>query len=148
MAFRFALEPLYRLRQSVEHQQELRLRAANQQLAKAVHVLDLLSHQKQQLRMEASDRLVTGLAASEVHFSLTTLDSLSRRAHELHQAISRLKHLRDQQEALFREARRQRETLEILKDEQLRLYHREELRREQRTLDDLFLLRRSYAKRG
>ena len=56
--------------------------------------------------------------------------------------------LRDQQQKIFQLARRERETFESLRDHQLHEYERDARRREQRQLDDLFLLRQSYLKRG
>ena len=40
MAFHFPLQAVYQFRKSLEHQQELRLRAANQQVAKVHHLLE------------------------------------------------------------------------------------------------------------
>jgi flagellar biosynthesis chaperone FliJ len=41
-----------------------------------------------------------------------------------------------------------RETLESVRDRKLRNYKQEALRREQRELDDLFLLRREFSRPG
>jgi flagellar biosynthesis chaperone FliJ len=55
---------------------------------------------------------------------------------------------REQQWELLQQARRARETLESVRDQQLRVYQKEALRREQRSQDDLFLMRREYLRRG
>ena len=62
--------------------------------------------------------------------------------------LARWQNLRDQQQKIFQQARRERETFESLRDHQLHEYERDARRREQRQLDDLFLLRQSYLKRG
>jgi flagellar biosynthesis chaperone FliJ len=62
--------------------------------------------------------------------------------------LARLEHLRREQREIFQEARRAREMLERVRDRQLRVYQKEVARREQRGLDDLFLLQREYLRRG
>jgi flagellar biosynthesis chaperone FliJ len=73
---------------------------------------------------------------------------LLRRRRELEQQLVRMQQLRDQQREVFHQARRAREMLESVRDRQLRGYDRDALRREQRSLDDQFLLRREYLRRG
>jgi flagellar export protein FliJ len=147
MGFHFAFEALYRLRQSVEHQYELRLRAANQQVAKVRHSLDQLKEQAQRLRTESSQDLRSGTTAAEIRFTLHNIDLVAAHHRELEQLLQRVSTMRDQQETLFRQAHRERETLEILREQQLQRYERTQLRRQQQRLDELFLLRRSYLSR-
>jgi len=147
MGFHFPFEALYRLRQSVEHQQELRLRAANQQVAKVRHAIEQLTEQSHRLQMESSEYLASGTTAAEIRFALHSINVLALRHHELEQLLARASSMRDQQKNLFRQARLERETLEILREQQLQQYRRTQLRRQQQRLDDLFLLRRSYLKR-
>jgi len=148
MAFHFGFEALYRLRQSLEHQQELRLRTANQQVAKVRRAVEQLNEQLDQLRRCSSQNLASGMTAAEMHFILNGASCLVTRRQELEQLLARVCTLRDKQEKLFREARRERETLESLRDQQLRAYQQDQARRQQRSLDDLFLLRRSHLLRG
>ncbi|HTS10137.1 MAG TPA: flagellar FliJ family protein [Candidatus Eisenbacteria bacterium] len=147
MGFHFAFEALYRLRQSVEHQQELRLRAANQQVAKVRHAIEQLTEQAAQLQVESSEHLASGTIAAEIRFMLHSINMLVLHQREAEQMLARASSMRDQQENVFRQARRERETLEILREQQLQRYQRTQLRRQQQRLDDLFLLRRSYWKR-
>ncbi|HUI85512.1 MAG TPA: hypothetical protein VL240_14910, partial [Candidatus Binatia bacterium] len=70
MAFRFSLETVLHFRRSVEHQQELRLRAANQQVTRARH---LVGHIDQQIAAERSGQaqhLAAGTTSAELRFSL------------------------------------------------------------------------------
>lgn len=148
MGFDFAFQTLYRLRQSVEHQQELRLRAANHQVAKVRHAIDQIHKQLQQLQNVSAHHLDAGMTSAEIRFALRAMDSLTARDHDLQRILSHASTIRDQQEKIFRQARRERETLEILREQQLKEFKRLQIRREQRTLDDLFLLRRTCLKRG
>jgi len=62
--------------------------------------------------------------------------------------LVRLQALRDEQQKIFQQARRERETFESLRDRQLREYQREAKRGEQRQQDDLFLMRQAYLRRS
>lgn len=146
MGFHFAFEALLRLRQSLEHQQELRLRAANQQVAKVGRAIDQLDEEAKRLRAESSEHLTSGSTSAEIRYTLNSMDALRARRQELEQMAQRVSSIRDQQEALFRQARQERETLEILRKQQLQRYERNQVRRQQQRLDELFLLRRSFLK--
>ncbi len=148
MAFHFPLQAVLHFRQSVEHQQELRLRAANQLVGRARHLIEQLDAQRQDLHSAQVKELSLGMTAVELQFELLCETELFRRRRELEQQLARLEQLREQQRALFQQARQAREMLEAVRDRQLRLYQKETARREQRSLDDLFLLRREYLRRG
>ena len=148
MAFQFPLYAVLHFRQSIEHQQELRLRAANQQMARVQHGIEQIDAGREQLYAERSRGLGAGVTAAELRFGLQCEAELVRRKRELETQLVRLQQLRDQQRAIFQEARRARRTLESVRDGQLRLYKKEAARREQKNLDDLFLLRREYLRRG
>ncbi len=148
MAFHFALQAVLHFRQSVEHQQELRLRAANQLVGRARHLMQQMDAQRQELHFAQVKKLSLGMSAVELQFELLCETELLRRRRELEQQLARLEQLREQQRALFQQARQARETLEAVRDQQFRLYQKEAARREQRSLDDLFLLRREYLRRG
>jgi flagellar export protein FliJ len=146
MAFRFGLQSILHLRQSLEHQQELRLRAANQQVARVRHLIEQMDAHRSEMG-ERQDRLLqAGLTAAELRFELQCEAELLRHRRELELQQAGLEHVRDEQRELLRKARQQREILEALRDHQQRTYTQEAARREQRNLDDAFLLRRSYGK--
>ena len=148
MAFRFPLEAVFHFRQSVEHQQELRLRSANQQVSRVRHLIDQLDLHIQEMHNLQSQELGTGTTAAELRFSLLCEASAREHRLALQRELARLENLRDQQQTIFRQARRDRETFESLRDHQLRDYERNAARREQRQQDDLFLMRQTYLKRG
>jgi flagellar export protein FliJ len=148
MAFQFKLESLLHFRQSLEHQQELRLRAANQQVARVRHLVEQLDARRQQFHTAQSKNLASGLPAAELQFELLCDAELLRHRGNLEQELARQQQLHEQQREIFQQARRARETLEAVRDEQLRLYRKDAARKEQRGLDDMFLLRREYLRRG
>jgi flagellar export protein FliJ len=132
------------LRQSLEHQQELRLRSANQQVARVRHLLEQMDLHRERLLLLQGDELTAGTTAAELRFSLLCDGEILRHRRELEQQLVRLQQLRDQQREIFQQARRARETLESVRDRQLLMYQKQAARREQRNMDDLFLLRRSF----
>lgn len=148
MAFHFPLEAVFHLRQSVEHQQDLRLRAANQQVAKVRHLLEQLDDCIRQVQNRESQELGAGTTSAELRFALNCEASLRHQRLDVERELARWQSLKDQQQKIFQQARREREMFESLRDHQLREYERDAVRREQRQLDDLFLLRQAYLKRS
>jgi flagellar export protein FliJ len=144
MAFRFPLHSVLHLRQSLEHQQELRLRAANQQVARVQHAIEQTEARREQMRTVRAQELGGGLTAAELRFELQCEEAIVRQRRELEAQLARLQQLRDEQRAILERARQARETLEAVRDRQVRVYQQEAARREQRRLDDLFLMRRSF----
>jgi flagellar export protein FliJ len=148
MAFHFPLHAVLHFRESLERQQELRLRAANQQVARVRHLIEQLDARRQELHSAQAKTLSTGITAVELQFELLCETEMLRHRRELEQQLARLEQLREQQREVFQQARRVRETLEAVRDQHVRRYKKEAARREQRGLDDLFLLRRVYLRRS
>jgi flagellar export protein FliJ len=148
MAFQFKLNSVLHFRQSLEHQEELRLQAANQHVARVRHLIEQMDVRRQQLYSTHAKNLASGMSAAELQFELLCETELLRHRGSLEQELVRQQQLREQQREIFRQARRARETLEAVRNEQLRLYQKDALRKEQRGLDDMFLLRREYLRRG
>lgn len=148
MPFHFSLHTVLHLRSSIEHQQELRLRSANQRVARVRHMIDHLEGSRRQLYSAQAKELNAGISAAELRFALQCDAELLRHRRELEQQLAALEKGRDQQREILQQARRARETLESVRDRQLIAYTKESLRREQRNLDDLFLMRREFLRRG
>ncbi len=148
MPFRFALDSVLHFRKSIEHQQELRLRSCNQHVARVRRLLEQTDHHLYQLRVDSGQRLAAGGNSSQLHFDISCEAAMRGHRDELERKLSHLQRLRDQQQRIFQQARRERETIESLRHRQLHEYERDQTRREQRQLDDLHLLRRSYLNHG
>jgi flagellar export protein FliJ len=147
MPFHFSLQAVLHFRKSVEHQQQLRLLVANQGVARARHLIEQADARREEMHSRQQKEMSSGTTAAELRFSRLCETELQRQRRELEQQLARLKQLRDQQREIFQQARRARETLESVRDRQRSLYQKEALRREQRSLDDLFLLRREFLRR-
>ncbi len=148
MAFTFSLHAVLHLRQSLEHQQELRLRAANQHVARVRHLIEQMDLHRARLQLLQGNELTAGTTAAEMRFGLLCDGEILRHRWELEQQLARLQQLRDQQREIFQQARRARETLESVRDRQLLMHQKQAARREQRNMDDLFLLRRNFLRHG
>jgi flagellar export protein FliJ len=148
MPFHFPLHAVLHFRRSIEHQQELRLRAAQQQVLRVQHLIEQMDVRRQELYTAQSKELIAGVTAAELRFELQCEAEFLRHRGELAAQLLRLQHLREEQRKIFQQARRARETLESVRDQQLRVYQQKAARREQQNQDDLFLLRREYLRRG
>lgn len=145
MAFHFRLQPLLRLRQSLEDRERLRLKL----ILSAINQLRL---QCERLDQDVADtaqdlyqHLAAGMAAADVQLVRVRIVSSRRRKELLLQKMAAMTEQRNKQERAFREAQRKRKILERLRELQLDAYHREQARREQQRLDDEFGLRRARA---
>ena len=70
MAFHFPLEAVLHFRKSLEHQQELRLRAANQHVARVHHLIEQMDLRRQQLHSTQTQELSSGTTVAEMRFGL------------------------------------------------------------------------------
>lgn len=144
MAFRFPLESVLRLRQNLEHQQELLLYKANQAVITIAHQIEQLDTGMAENARERLLELQSGMSAAHLQFSLLRDSMLRQSRHHLEKKLSEAENARAACRESFRHARQQREVMETLRRHQLELYRELEARQEQRRTDDLFLLRRAY----
>ena len=148
MPFKFPLDILLRFRRSVEIQRELRLQEANQRVTLVEQHIRQLESLKAELRTREIRELESGIRASELHFHGTCRNALSSREQELRQQLKAAEEIRNACLKDYRHARQERDVVDTLRNHQLAEYRGEESRREQRALDDMFLLRREFLRRG
>lgn len=143
MAFRFSLDAVLRLRRSQQKQQEILLERASEKI-------DLLTWE---LRMIAGElarasnpgKFTTDLRASELHFNQSRRQVLESRRSQMERLLVKA---REEQSAMATELRKMwqaREVVETLRNHEHQAYTLEQERCEQRTQDDLFLLRKRAA---
>lgn len=97
MAFSFSLEAVLRLRQGMEHQQELRLRAVHQQVARVRHGIERIDHALGEAEQRSSSTLASGTTSAELLFALQSETVLLEHREKLGVELARLAKLRDQQ---------------------------------------------------
>lgn len=140
MAFRFKIEVLLRLRVSVEHQQELLLRAVNLEVIQMRERIESLEDWAKRLNEQERLWMSSGISGSELHFDAVIQEAVARRRGELMRQLTTLERVRARRREEYEEARRQRELAESVRDHQLRAYRQLQARHEQRGLDDLHLI--------
>lgn len=141
MAFHFSLDVVLRVRQSLEHQQELLLREANHRVMTLEQQVEELNAWLAADSQQELQQLVCGLSAAELHFDLLCRSALLERRRALEKDAVEARAARNNCAASFHQARQQREVVETLRQRQLELYRQLEARKQQRQVDDLFLLR-------
>jgi flagellar export protein FliJ len=147
MPFRFPLQTLLRFRQSMERQQELRLQEANRQVAAVRLQIENVEQRKDGLAETERRELAAGVSAAQLHFHILVRSLLGRKRELLEHELAQCEEVRRQRHSEFRQAHQEREVVTALREDQLRTYAQTEARREQRRLDDMFLLRREFLRR-
>jgi len=144
MPFRFPLQSLLRFRQSMERHEQTQLEIANQKVADMRGKIESLEESRDLRNEHQRHGLNVGLTGAELQFDLLCNSAVANYRKDMEKELAQLEKLRDQQYDVFRQARLHREILESVRDGQLREYRAEKIRREQRSLDDLFLMRREF----
>ncbi len=140
MPFRFPLDSLLRLRCSLEHQHELLLQAANSQLAEIRHKIESAERIAHLSRERREQQMSVGTAAAQVHFALICESVLQEYQRALALDRAKAEELCAHRAEAYRSARRDREILDTLNEDQLHRYVQNQNRRQQRELDNLLLL--------
>jgi flagellar export protein FliJ len=148
MAFRFTLHALLRFRQSVERQQQLLLQEANHQVALVRRGIEVLDGHLGAIAAHDAGELENGVRAAELQFQLLCRAILLGHRRQLETTLAQREEVRISRSQAFHEARRQREAVETLRQLQWQAYQQGQKRKEQRYLDELFLLRRAFLRRG
>ena len=148
MAFRFALAPLLRLRQSLEKQRALALQQASLNVARAEKMLGQLETFLDQSARNDAQTLVNGQKAAELHFAELLRERLRELRVQLQGEVLRLAAVREQAAVAYEQALRECEALEALRARRWREYQIEQARREQREIDAAFGLQRWHIRKG
>jgi flagellar export protein FliJ len=141
MPFQFPLEAILRLRRGQERLERLKLEAIASEQGQAKRRLETITEQSYESRRLFQKRMGQETSGSELQFEYerATRTAAVRRALELR--ISELEQARRKQLAEYMKARQKREILESLRDRRFEVYRQGVSRREQQSLDDLFLMR-------
>jgi flagellar export protein FliJ len=142
MSFRFSLAAVLRYRESIEQREFFALDRLQQEITR----VDLRIHEVESEYSTATQNrtaeLAQGIRAAELQATYEYQRALEQQLEGLRARLQELKVKWRQQLAAYQLARRNRETLEKLREKQFDLYTREQAKREQAVIDDLFLSRR------
>lgn len=142
MAFRFSLGPVLRLRISYERLERLRLLAITAMLVRVREEIAAAAREEAAARNSRSEMLSRGSAAAEIQLGVSAEQARARRNRELSNRVAALERLHVKQSQLYQAARRKRKVIESLRDRRLQEYRREQDRKAQQGIDELYLLRR------
>ena len=141
MAFRFSQNALLRLRATLQQVEERALLRMWQEARSGEKDLE----RAQAVRRDYRQRRTAPppgapLLGADLQFSDFVDAHLAGDEERMRQRLAAKQREVQTQLAVFREARRRREVIEALRDRELRTHREGELRREQRALDDAYLM--------
>lgn len=146
MPFEFSLAAVLKYRESVEHMEYLALEAIHLEVAQA----EALIRQVDEWRLMASEhraaQLARGVASIHLQGAYEHELALERYRDSLQGKLKELRQALRQHFKAYEAARQKREMLDKLRSHQLDRYNRWLAKRQQSTLDDLFLARRTRSK--
>jgi flagellar export protein FliJ len=142
MSFRFSLSAVLRYRESIEQREHFALEKIQQEIVRVeLRIRQVEEHCSTATKNRAAE-LAHGIRAADVKSAYDYQNALEQQREMLRTLLQELKMKWRQQLASYELARRNRETLEKLRDQQLDAYSREQAKREQAVIDDIFLSRR------
>jgi len=142
MSFHFPLAAVLRYRESIEQREYFALERTQQEIARVEARIYQLEQESAKATRDRALDLAKGTRAADVHSAYEYQTALERQLDALRALLQELKTKWRQQLAAYDLARRNRETLERLREKQLDAYRREQAKREQAVMDDTFLSRR------
>ena len=144
MPFHFSLQAVLRFRNSLERREYLALQALLSRKSDLLREMKNLQSARKRLEMDLRDLLQSkGLSGAELEVVTAQNKSCSRTAERLEVQLEEIQQQILLQSELYGQQRRQRETLESVRDRQFHEYQTLEQRRQQATLDELYLIRRN-----
>jgi flagellar export protein FliJ len=143
MVFRFSLEPVFRLRTSYERLEKLRLLAMAAMIVRVREEIAAAARDDAAARKLRQETLARGAVAAELQMGVYAEKARARRNRELAERLTTLERHHARQSRVYQAARGKREVMQNLREQKLREYRREQDRRAQQVLDELYLLRRA-----
>jgi flagellar FliJ protein len=142
MPFHFALAAVLRYRESIEQREYLALERIQQQIARVEQQIRHTEDQFSVAVQKRAEELARGIRAAEMQSAYGYEKALEQQRESLRAQWQALKLKWRQQLTSYEQARRNRETLGKLREKQLEVFNREQAKRGQAVIDDLFLSRR------
>ncbi len=142
MAFDFPLQAVLRYRESIEQREYFFLEKIQQEINQVeVKIRQAEADCAAAIQNRSAD-LTKGVLSADVQSAYNYQKALEQQITALRALWQELKAKWRQQLATYSMARRNREMLEKLRENQLAAYTQEKARREQAVIDDIFLSRR------
>jgi flagellar FliJ protein len=138
MGFRFTLASVLRFRESIEEREELAFKKVEFELARVRRRIDELTQELAKASDERDAALQKSMEAFRLKNWQDEMNASSETKQILVETLATLKSQRDAQMRLYQAARVNRRTLTDLQKQQQGLWEQEQVRIEQKQLDDIF----------
>ncbi len=141
MAFRYPLQSVLRLRQSLERQEEQRLFTITVVVARLRAELEQLERSRLEAQRAALQEMIAGSCGAVVQFAAACDAAIAEVQGRLQVQLAEAERLQLEQLRVYKDARQKREIFEGLRERQEAIHDREAAHREQERADDIFLTR-------
>jgi flagellar export protein FliJ len=141
MAFRYPLQAILRLRQSLERQEEQKLLAIAAAVARLRNEIEQIEESRMKARRTTLAGLLQAGVAAELQFANLCDEAYARRQSHLQREMQAAEKRRREQLQAYQFSRQRRETLDGLRERQEMVYKLDAARREQQSADEMFLIR-------
>lgn len=146
MAFEFSLATVLRVRESIEEREERALQKIQMEIGLALHQLEELTAAIAGAHAAREQAMRQPMAAVHMQSMLENTASAEASRMTLLQQLEVLEQARAEQMRRYHAAHRDRETLTEMLNQQREAYELEQVRMEQKQLDDIFVARRHRGK--
>jgi flagellar FliJ protein len=142
MAFNFPLATVLRVRGILEEREERLLQKILFEINQSFESLAKIDSEIAGSDASRNEDIFKPFFGHNLHASYGEVKALKQRRKEFEEQIIKLEELRDRQIIVYEGARRSREMLTDMHDEQRSVFDSDTSRREQKTLDDNYIARR------
>ena len=141
MVFRYSLQPLLRLRQSLERQEEQRLFAIAAIVARLRAELEAFRQDNFEVRRRELQKDSLGISGASLQYAAFCGAAFDRAYKKLEMQLEEAERKRLVQLRIYQASRQKAEILQGLRERQEAIYELELARHEQQASDEAFLLR-------
>lgn len=141
MAFRFSLSAVLKYRENIEQREYLALERVHQEIGRVEAQVRQIEQWCQAEAQRREAELSRGIPSVHLQSAVEQELELIRHRDLLHGRLRELHLKRKQHLKTYEQARQKREILEELRSRQLSTYERDQAKRQQNAVDDIFLAR-------
>jgi len=145
MAFKFSLATVLRVRGMVEDREERMLQRIQQEISQTRQAVAQADLDIAESNASRAAEILKPSAGLNVHAAYGGIQQLKQNRQEFEAQLGKLEELKQMQLDVYRAARRDREMLTDMRERQRDVHETDAAKREQNTLDDNFIARRSRA---
>jgi flagellar export protein FliJ len=138
MGFHFSLETVLRFRESVEQGEELELQKTQLEIAGVTRAIERATAEIEKAQKAREKAMKRAIPAAQVQDMLREAESAIEKKKQLEAMLQGLERQRDERMKAWQAAHRKRQMLSDMETRQLDAYEQEQVRAQQKQLDDLF----------